>query len=210
MKRRDFSIAALALVGGPALAQDKPVAGTHYQVLGKRAAVEAPADKIEVVEFFWYSCPHCAAFEPSLQAWSKGLAADVVLRRVPRRFADSEVPQQQLYYALEAMGLVDKLHAKVFSAIHGERKNLQRGPEIADWVASQGVDRAKFIEHYNSMSVQLKASRALALQDSYRVEGVPSLGVAGRYLSDVDMAGSGARLLQVADALLAHVRANGA
>ena len=208
MKRRDFSAASLlALTGVSALAQTgRPVAGTHYQVLERRAPVDAPAGKIEVAEFFWYGCPHCAAFEPILEAWSKRLGADVVLRRVPRRFSDNEVPQQALYYTLEAMGLVDTLHNKVFHAIHRERKSLTRGPDIADWVAAQGVDRAKFLEYYQSMSVQAKCNRALQTQETYKVEGVPALGVAGRYLTDVTMAGSAERAIFVVDTLLADIR----
>ena len=209
MQRRDFSIASvLALSGAAALAQTgKPVPGTHYQVLQRRAPVDAPAGKLEVAEFFWYGCPHCAAFEPILEAWSKRLGADVVLRRVPRRFSDNEVPQQALYYALEAMGLVDTLHGKVFNAIHKERKSLARGAEIADWIAAQGVDRAKFLDHYQSMSVQVKANRALQMQEAYKVEGVPALGVAGRYLTDSPMAGGAERALMVVDSLLADLRA---
>jgi thiol:disulfide interchange protein DsbA len=213
MKRRDFSsaaagFAALALVGVDARAQgEKLIAGTHYQVLSRRAPVDVPPDKIEVVEFFWYNCPHCNVFEPTLDAWVKRQPKDVVVRRVPRRFADNEVPQQQLYYAMEAMGLVEKLHAKVFAAIHKEGKRLDRGDKIADWVVTQGVERAKFLEYYNSFAVQAKVSRALQLQESYKIEGVPALGVGGYYLTDVPMAGSPERALMVVDSLLAEIRA---
>lgn len=214
MKRRDFSkmmAGSAALTWGamvrPALAQTgKPIAGTHYVIVQPRAPVEAPAGKIEVVEFFWYDCPHCNAFEPVLQAWAQKLPADVVLRRVPRRFADSEVPQQQLYYALDAMGLVEKLHAKVFTAIHNERRSLRSRDQIAAWVASQGVDRAKFLEYYNSMSVQLQATRAYSLQEAYKLDGVPALGVAGRFLTDVPMAQGQERALMVVDSLLEDLR----
>src|SRR5450759_2372298 len=160
MKRRDFSLACGAAIAGSALvaplalAQGKPpVAGSDYLVIDKRAAVEAPAGKIEVVEFFWYSCPHCNAFEPSFEAWSKRVPKDVLVRSVPVAFRDDFVPQQRLFYALEAMGLAEKLHSKVFAAIHVERQNLTSGEGIADWVAKQGVDKAKFMAQYNSFSV---------------------------------------------------------
>ena len=213
MKRRDFSIgglgvAALALSGTGVQAQGgKPVAGTHYQVLSRLAPVDAPPGKIEVVEFFWYNCPHCNAFEPMLEAWIRRQPADVAVRRIPRRFADNEVPQQQLYYALEAMGLVEKLHAKVFVAVHKENRKLDRGDQIADWIATQGVDRAKFIESYNSFAVQAKVNRALQIQEAYKLEGVPSLGVAGHYLTEAPMAGTPERALMVVDSLLAEIRA---
>ena len=213
MKRRYFSLAGGAAIAGlvfvqsTALAQGKPPqAGTNYMVLEKRAAVEAPASKIEVVEFFWYNCPHCNTFEPSLDAWRKGAAKDVVVRRVPVAFRNDFVPQQRLFYALEAMGLVDKLHSQVFAAIHVEKKNLNNDDAIADWVAKQGVDKVKFLDQYNSFSVATKASRATQLQNAYKIEGVPALGVAGRFLTDGTMAGSMQRALQVVDFLTTEVR----
>ncbi len=213
MKRRDFSLACGAMAAGSALlapgarAQGKPPeAGTDYVVLDKRAAVEAPAGKIEVVEFFWYSCPHCNVFEPTFDAWSKRVAKDVLVRRVPVAFRDDFGPQQRLFYALEAMGLVDKLHRKVFAAIHTEKQNLAKAEQIADWIAKQGVDKAKFMEQYNSFSATTKASRATQLQNAYKVEGVPALGVAGRFYTDGDKAKSMERALQVVESLVAQVR----
>jgi thiol:disulfide interchange protein DsbA len=213
MKRRDFSVVCGAALAGSAvaprlaLAQAKPpVAGTDYMVLEKRASVEAPAGKIEVVEFFWYSCPHCNAFEPTLNAWVKGVAKDVSVRRVPVAFRDDFVPQQRLFFALEAMGLFDKLHGKVFAAIHVDKQKLARGDEIGDWVGKQGVDKAKFMEQYNSFSVSTKATRGAQLQNAYRVEGVPALGVAGRFYTDGTLASSMERALQVVEFLTGEVR----
>ncbi len=212
MKRRDFSLACGAVAGAACLptgasAQGKPPqAGTDYLVVEKPAGVEAAAGKIEVVEFFWYSCSHCNAFEPLLEGWIKRAPKDVVVRRVPVAFQDSFVPQQRLFYALEAMGLLDKLHAKVFVAIHGEKQNLAKGDAIADWVAKQGVDKAKFLEHFNSFSVATKATRGTQLQNAYRVEGVPALGVAGRFYTDATLAKSMDRALQVVEFLAQQVR----
>ena len=213
MKRRDFSVVCGAALAGSAvaprlaMAQAKPpVAGTDYMVLEKRASVEAPAGKIEVVEFFWYSCPHCNAFEPTLNAWVKGVAKDVSVRRVPVAFRDDFVPQQRLFYALEAMGLLDKLHGQVFAAIHVEKQKLARGDEIGDWVGKQGVDKTKFMEQYNSFSISTKATRGAQLQNAYRVEGVPALGVAGRFYTDGSLARSMERALQVVEFLTGEVR----
>ncbi|RYF42378.1 MAG: thiol:disulfide interchange protein DsbA/DsbL [Comamonadaceae bacterium] len=213
MNRREFSagtacVLAAAAIGLPGLAwaQKKPEDGTDYRALDKRVAVEAPAGKIEVVEFFWYSCPHCNAFEPRLEAWSKKLPADVVLRRVPVAFRDDFVPQQRLFYALEAMGKLPELHAKVFNAIHMEKQHIDKEATILAWVGKNGVDVAKFQETYNSFSVSTKARRAAQLQDAYKVEGVPALGVAGRYYTDGTMAGNMDRALQVADFLVAEAR----
>ncbi len=216
MKRRDFSrqgAAALAVsaFGLPALQAQaqakKPEAGADYLVLDKPAPLEAPAGKVEVVEFFWYSCPHCNAFEPTLDAWVKRAPKDVVVRRVPVAFRDDFVPQQRLFYALEAMGLVDKLHGKVFNAVHLEKLALNKGELIAEWIAKQGVDKDKFMAQYNSFTVSTKSSKAAQLQNSYKVEGVPALGVAGRFYTDGTLSKNMERGLQIVDFLVAEVRA---
>ncbi len=214
MKRRDFSLACGAVVASAGLVQSSvwaqgkpPESGVDYMALEKRVTVEAPAGKIEVVEFFWYSCPHCNAFEPAFDAWSKQVAKDVAVRRVPVAFRDDFAPQQRLFYALEAMGLVDKLHAKVFAAIHSEKKDLSKVEAIVEWVSRQGVDKAKFMEQYNSFSAATKASRATQLQNAYKIDGVPALGVAGRYWTDGVMAKGMEHALQVVEFLLAGIRA---
>ncbi|MCF8212184.1 MAG: thiol:disulfide interchange protein DsbA/DsbL, partial [Rhodoferax sp.] len=136
MKRREFSrlTAGVALASSAGLSVQaqavKPVAGKDYHVLDPRAPVETAAGKVEVVEFFWFNCTHCNAFEPMLQAWTKNLPKDVVFRRIPVAFNDSFAPQQRLFYVLEAMGLVEKLHAKVFAAIHVEKQKLDKGDAI--------------------------------------------------------------------------------
>ena len=214
MKRRDFSltcgsalaVAALVPPGVQAQAK-KPVVGDDFLALDKQVAVEAPQGKVEVVEFFWYECPHCNAFEPALEAWIKRLPKDVAMRRVPVSFRDDFVPLQRLYYSIEAMGLVDKLHGKVFQAIHVEKQMLKKPEAIADWIAKQGVDKAKFMEQFNSFSVSAKASKATQLQNAYRVEGVPAMGVAGRFYTDGTQAKTMERALQVVDYLVAEVRA---
>ena len=214
MKRRDFSTGFGATLAVPMLGLStaqaqakKPEAGTDFLVLDKRAAVEAPAGKLEVVEFFWYSCSHCNAFEPALDAWIKRAPKDVVVKRAPVAFRDDFAPQQRLFYALDAMGLVEKLHHKVFAAIHVEKQTLNKPDLIVDWVAKQGVDKPKFLEQFNSFSVSTKASRAAQLQNTYKVEGVPALGVAGRYYIDGTLAKTMERGLQIAEYLLSEIRA---
>lgn len=213
MKRRDFSLASGALLAGAALlpqahaqGQQSFQSGQDYLPLGKPAPVEAPSGKIEVIEFFWYNCPHCNSFEPALEAWIKQAPQDIFVKRVPVAFRSTFVGQQRLYYALEAMDLVDKLHAKVFYAIHVERKRLEEPEAIADWIVQHGVDRAKFMEHFNSFSVASKATRAAQLTDAYKVEGVPALGVAGRFYTDGSLTKNMNRALQVVDFLVGEVR----
>jgi len=214
MQRREFSLNAMGLLG---LASSLPAVshaqarkfeeGSDYLTLDKPVPVEAPPGKVEVIEFFWYSCPHCNAFEPALESWVKRLPADVSFKRVPIAFRDSFAPQQRLYYALEAMGLVDKLHAKVFAAIHAEKKNLSGADAIVEWVSQQGVDKAQFVQQFNSFTVATKITKATQLQNAYKVEGVPALGVAGRFYTDGSMAGNMQRALQVVEALATDVRA---
>ena len=213
INRREFTVGTTCLVGAAALglpglawAQKKPEDGSDYKTLDKRVATEAPAGKIEVVEFFWYSCPHCNAFEPQLEAWSKKLPADVVLRRVPVAFRDDFVPQQRLFYTLEAMNKLGDLHAKVFQTIHVDKQPINKEETIVAWAEKNGLDKAKFAELYNSFSVQTKARRASQLQDQFKVEGVPALGIAGRWYTDGSMAGNMPKALQVAEYLIAEAR----
>ena len=216
MKRREFSfsaasaVAASALtlpVAAPALAQARQFKeGKDYKRLDKPVAPDAPAGKVDVIEFFWYSCPHCHAFEPTLDAWVKAAPKDLSIRRVPVAFNASFVPQQKLFYTLEGMGKLDALHAKVFRAIHVEKAKLTKDDEILAWVTQQGVDVAKFKEVYGSFSVANQVRRASQLQDSYGVEGVPSMGVAGKYYTDGTMAGSMQTVLQVVEYLAATAR----
>jgi thiol:disulfide interchange protein DsbA len=212
IKRRDFcaaaTLASTGLLSTQLLAQTKaPQAGTDYVKLGKPAPVDTPAGKIEVLEFFWYNCPHCNAFEPVLNDWAKRLPKDVVLKRVPVAFQESYLPQQRLYYALEALGLTAKLHDRVFAAIHSERQNLSTEQTITDWVGKQGVDKALFTSHFNSFTTVAKARRASQLMNDYEVDGVPALGVAGRFYTDGAMTKSMDRALQVVDFLVGEVRA---
>jgi len=214
MKRRDFALGAASIVmAAPIVARAQlrpPEDGRDFRTLDKRVGVDAPAGKIELVDFFWYSCPHCNAFEPTLQAWSKKLPDDVVLRRVPAAFRDDMVPQQRLFYALEAMGKIPDMHTKVFDAIHKEKVDLTRVGPMAQWVGTQGIEPAKFVEVYSSFSISAKARRATELQDRYQVEGVPAFGIAGRWYTDPTLAGdSGERydhFLRAAEFLIAKAR----
>ncbi|MEJ7688105.1 MAG: thiol:disulfide interchange protein DsbA/DsbL [Variovorax sp.] len=211
MRRRDFSLAATSLgllpFASPSHAQAvAPKAGTDYAVLDKRAPVDAPAGKVEVIEFFWYNCPHCNQFEPQLEAWARKLPAHVSFKRMPVAFQPSFQPQQRLYFALEVMGKVDEYQRKVFAAIHQQRQNLSTDQQIIDWVAANGLDKAKFTEQFKSFTVASKLQRAKQLQEAYQVAGVPSLGVAGRWYVDAELARSMERALQVADALIDTAR----
>lgn len=212
MKRRLFSSALLAASTGwaqsSAWAQQAFRSGKDYITLDRPVTREAGSGKLEVLEFFWYSCPHCNQFGPVFKQWAQKAASDVVVRRVPVAFRADFVPQQHLYYTLEAMDLVEKMHARVFVAIHGEKQLLNSDASILAWAEKQGIDKVKFAQTYKSFGVATKAKRAVQLQNEFKIEGVPSLGVAGRYYIDGTLAGSMTRALQVADALIAQTRQN--
>ncbi|MEO6361902.1 MAG: thiol:disulfide interchange protein DsbA/DsbL [Caldimonas sp.] len=194
-----------------------PTEGVHYVRLAQPVPAGA-GGKIEVVEFFWYECPHCNALEPALEAWSRQLPADVVFRRVPVWFREEPFgPQQRLFYALESLGLVETLHRRVFTAIHVERASLRSPQDIAAFALKNGVDPLKFMAAYGSFAVQAKAMQARQLSAGYKIDAVPAMGVQGRYYTTRDLAIVGAvnnrdaavdaRLLAVVDALVARVRA---
>ena len=208
MDRRVFALGASALLGATACGAQtsaKPQEGKDFVALDKRAPVDAQG-KVELVEFFWYGCPHCNAFEPQLHAWLKNLPKDVQFRRVPVAFRTEMVPEQQLFYSLEALNEVERLHIKVFQTIHVDKQPLNTPERIAAWVEKQGLDKTKFMQVFQSFSVVAKARRATQLQDAYQVAGVPALGVAGRFYTDGSLTGSMARALQVTDYLIGEAR----
>ncbi len=214
MKRRNFSASLLGaslstsglIASGAAGAQGGPVEGTHYVRLSQPLPVPTHG-KLEVVEFFWYGCPHCNEFEPALEAWTKTLPADVLFRRAPVAFRpEPHGTHQRLYFAIEAMGLIPALHRKVFYAVHNERQMLDKPADISAFVSKNGVDGAKFLDVFNSFSVQTKARQAHQLSEAYKIDGVPALGVQGRFYTSGSLAGSNDRALAVVDHLLKRLR----
>ena len=211
MQRRHFSIATVGATVLPLWAQaqtpvKKPEEGIEYLALDKRVPTEVDKGKIEVIEFFWYSCPHCNAFEPRFEQWLKAAPKDVVVRRVPVRFRDTFEPQQRAFYVFEALGLVESMHSKLFHAIHADRQPLDTPTALAAWADKNGLPAQKFAETYNSFAVVTKARRATQLQESFKVQGVPSFGVAGRFYTDGALAGSMERAVQVVEYLAGEVR----
>ena len=215
LTRRDFCRCLIGAGLGSALpgafAQPAPTEGVHYVRLAEPAP--APAGKIEVIEFFWYECPHCNALEPALDAWARRLPDDVAFRRVPVWFREEPFgPQQRLFYTLEALGLVPTLHRKVFQAIHGERTRLRTAEEVAAFALKNGADPIAFMTTYNSFGVQTKAQQARQTASAYKIDAVPAMGVQGRYYTNGNLANAGLppgpidRMLGVVDALIGKVR----
>ena len=145
--------------------------------------------KIEVIEFFWYGCPHCYHLEPQVNAWLKTIPSDVVFKRVHALPSPAWEPHARIFYTLQAMGLVEKLHQKVFDAIHKENVNLSN-PKVRDeWLARNGVDPAKYAEMEKSFSVATNVQRARQMTQQYKVDGVPRLFVDGKWYTAPEFAG---------------------
>lgn len=157
--------------------------------------------KVEVLEFFSYACSHCAVLEPLVEKWKKTLPADVVLKPVPVAFNASMKPMQLLFYTLEAMNRMD-LHGKVFVAIHQEKKKLFSKAEIVAWATAQGLDSAKFEGVFDSFGVTSKAQRGDQLTAAYKIQGTPSLAVAGRFVTSPSEAGGYQETIDVATSLI--------
>jgi thiol:disulfide interchange protein DsbA len=209
MNRRDFSSLGLGFVALSATplahAQAGPAEGTHYQRLAQPIPM-APTGKVEVVEFFWYGCPHCFALEPLVEQWLARLPPDVNFRRAPAAFTPQYEFHQRVYFALEAMGEVATVHRKLFNAIHLEKKRLGSEAEVVAFVSGLGLDGAKFSETLKSFGVATKARQARQLAEGYRIDGVPAVGVQGRYITSAAMAGGNERVFQVVDHLVGQAR----
>lgn len=205
--RRDFTLAATAAMTGSAvLAQaNAPVEGRDYVRLNTPVPVPA-GGKIDVIEFFSYGCPHCYTFEPALEQWIKRLPADVSFRRIPATFNAPFEGYAKLFYALEATGQVDALHRRVFAAIHVQRQRLDKEAELAAFVSASGGDGAKFVEAYKSFGVATKVRLAKQAFEAYKIDGVPTLGIHGRWFTSGSLTGSNERALMVADHLIQRAR----
>ena len=168
-------VATISLAPLAALAQR-----ADYVELNPPQPVET-TDKIEVLEFFWYGCIHCYNLEPKLETWLKTLPKDVEFRRVPAVFNERWAHDASIYYAFEAMGLLDKLHRPFFDSIHRDRLRTDNWQNLAAWLEKQDVDTKKFETTFKSFGVQSKTKRAIRLTTGYKIDGTPAMAVHGRY-----------------------------
>jgi len=214
MKRRTATAALIGAGFGPAvLAQGGPVEGKHYARLGQ--SLPGTPGKIEVIEFFFYKCPHCNAFDPLLEAWVHQLPADVSFRRVPVGQQAVLKLHQRMFYALEAMGaLTPAVHSGIFNAFHRGGVDATDEAAVVDLVTRLGVDGAKFKQTFNSFGVQAKVQQGLKLAELAGANEVPALVVAGRWRTSPGQAGApglseaqqGQQALAVADFLVKQAR----
>jgi len=213
-----FALATAAVVvascfASPAFASvTAPVSGVEYTTLAAPQAVPA-GKKVEVIEFFMYHCPHCNSLEPQLSEWVKKQGDNIILKRVHFPASGPNDPEAHLYLTLEAMGKLPEMHAKVFRAIHVERVRLNSDEAVVAWVTKSGVDKAKFLEAWNSFGVQTKMKRLGAMIKAYKVEFAPVLVIDGKYMTAPSLVAASEKsrdeqqlfrsTLQVADFLVA-------
>ena len=199
------ALVAASLFGMTAQAAEAPV--TPYVELTNPVPVAVPG-KIEVVELFWYGCPHCYHFEPTINPWIAKLPDDVNFVRVPAMFGGVWDLHGQMFIALQTMGVEAKVHAAVFEAIQKDGKKLASPDEMAEFLATQGVDKDAFLKTYNSFGVKGQVANAKRLGMAYQISGVPAMVVNGKYRFDIGSSGGPEQTLDVADQLIAKERAS--
>lgn len=186
-------------------AQGQIVEGRDYTVLPHPRPTDS-GKNIEVLEFFWYGCPHCYDLHPHIKAWLETMPKDVSFRYVPAIFRPNWIPGVKTFYALEALGARDRLHDKVYEAIHRGKIDLTKEEVLFDWIAKQGIDRQKFIDAYNSFSVQNQVSRSTQMSKDYNLTGVPALVVDGKYMTSGRMGGTPQDTIRILDELIEKAR----
>jgi thiol:disulfide interchange protein DsbA len=175
--------------------------GKEYKAIEQQPT--ATGDKIEVLEFFWYGCPHCYYFEPFISKWVSKQPANVEFVRIPTVFRPEWKVHARTYYALQELDLAEKMHSKIFDAIHKDKKRLDNFETMTDFLVSQGVDKKLFTEAYNSFLVDANMRKAIKKQADYKIDGVPTVVINGKYVTTGVMAGSNEKLLVVMDYLVA-------
>ncbi len=214
MNRREFSLQLAGVAGAAALSSlvpglafaspAAPVDGTDYDRL--KTPINMPrTGKVEVIEFFWYGCPHCYDFEPTIEPWIAKLPADVHFRRVPPAFNALWATHQQIYCTWESMGLVDTMHTKTFDRFHKQRKPINSEQDLLAFAQESGLDVAKVKAAWDSFDVHTRMAQAKALVDAYAVDGVPTIGIHGRYTTSPSKGGPAA-CLATTDTLIAQLR----
>lgn len=195
-----FLAAALALPAQVRAAEP----GKDYLIISPTVPVDVKKGQVEVLEFFWYRCPHCFDLETELKAWSAKLPKGVVFRQVPGILNPNWANLARAYYAMEAIGVLDKLHEEVFDAIHVHGQDLNSPQRFLDWAAGKGVNRKLLADAYDSFAVNTKVMRAQQLTNAYRLNGVPAFAINGKFVTSASLTGGNASLFKTLDALIAR------
>ena len=177
--------------------------GEGWDPIEPPIATSAPEGKVEVVEFFWYGCPHCFTMEPQLEAWLEKKPDNVDFKRVPTPLNPSWTVHAQFFYAAEALGVGDRLHKPLFEALHVQKRKLFDKQSLIDFAVEQGVDRQKFSDAWDSFGVYVKVQQARKLGQRYGLSGVPAIGINGKYKTSGSLAGTYSRMFEIVNELVA-------
>lgn len=199
-----LGVAALVLFASAAPAQQPLRQKLEYDLISPQPVTTG--ERIEVVEFFWYGCPHCNNLQPPLEGWLKRKPADVELRRIPAVFRESWIPHARLYYTLEALREVERLHQSVYRAIHVDKIALETASVTADWASRNGIEPSRWLAAYNSPEVERKVQESRSHTKAYAIEGTPSLVVDGRFLTSSSKAESMPQVITILDGLIVMAR----
>ena len=202
------ALALLVFFNGTSAAQQPVRAEIEYRVIKPQPV--SVANGIEVIDFFWYGCPHCHNLQPALERWISRKPADVTVRRIPAILRDSWAAHARIYYTLEALGEVERLHQRVYHGYHVEELSMSKPEVMSEWAVRNGIARERWDEAYNSPAVQRKVEEAARLSRAYSIAGTPSLVVNGRYLTSGSMGESLNSTVLILDALVSKVRSEAA
>jgi len=198
----------LLLAAGGASAEEFDE-GIDYRLVEQPARAESGND-VEVLEFFWYGCPHCFHLEPEIERWLEHKPAGVSFRRIPAATSPRWAPHAKAFYAAEQLGVLDKLHEPLFKALHEQRRKIFTDDQIIAFAAEQGIDEDAFRAAYNSFPVDMQLRKARELGQRYNIDGVPAMVVNGKYVTSASQTGTVARMFQVVDYLAAQEGADAA
>jgi protein dithiol oxidoreductase (disulfide-forming) len=200
-----LGLLALGWFAAAAAQERQPRVNYEYRVIPQQPV--ATAGRIEVIEFFWYGCPYCYQLQPPLEQWLVRKPADVELRRIPAVFRESWIPHARVFYTLQNLGELTRLHHAVYRALHVDRENLGSAETSAAWAARNGIDPARWMSIYSSAEVEQQVRDAIASTRSYAVQGTPSLVVDGRYITSTGMSETIAGVVDILDDLIRIARA---
>jgi thiol:disulfide interchange protein DsbA len=201
--KRALALIAAMLLSATASAQGTPA---YTELSPPQPLVADDAKKIEVVEFFWYGCPHCYNIEPMVEQWKKTLPPEAVFRPFPAVFNARWAHDAAIFYTFDALGVLDKVHRPFFDAIHRDHLRSDDPQALAEWVKSHGMDPKKFEDTMKSFSVQAKVRRAAQLTAAYKIDGTPAFAVAGRYTVSAEQGGSREGMLKAVSYLVDKIR----
>jgi protein dithiol oxidoreductase (disulfide-forming) len=198
---RYISLSLFLLIGNQAYAEN------GYTIISPAQPTQT-GDKIEVLEIFWYACPHCYDFEPYVNEWLKNKPDDVTFRRMPGIFRKSWIPHAKAFFTAKKLGILDDIHTALFNAIHKDKKKIHDEASIKKFFLKRGVDKSEFKKIYNSEEIDTKAKQAFVMGQRYKVTGVPAVIVNGKYMVSGSTAGSFENVLKVIDSLVDKERAS--